>query len=270
MAEAQARKPDRPRLSGTLATALACAAAGDGSGLAAAGGLARVEKEVAALFDHTLLRPDATAKEIQQLCAAGAKFGFATVCVNPAWVPLAAESLRGAQIKICAVTGFPLGATLAQAKAFEAEQSIWAGAAEVDMVIHIGALKSGNDHEVEDDIRGVVEVCHRRGAICKVILEMALLTQELKIRGCQSAVRAGADFVKTSTGFGPGGATVEDVALLRDVVRKLAGTRVGIKAAGGIRTLADLAKMVAAGATRIGSSSGDKILEELRQVTAGK
>jgi deoxyribose-phosphate aldolase len=261
---AQTSQPDLSRLSGILTAALA----GDPGTAAAAGGLARVEREVAALIDHTLLRPDATAREIQQLCADGAQFGFATVCVNPAWVPLAAESLRGTPIKICAVAGFPLGATLAQAKAFEAEQSIWAGAAEVDMVIHVGALKSGNDHEVEDDICGVVEVCHRRGAVCKVILEMALLTQEEKVRGCQLAVRAGADFVKTSTGFGPGGATVEDVALLRDVVRKLAGPRVGIKAAGGIRTLADLAKMVSAGATRIGSSSGVKILAELRTLAA--
>lgn len=266
MAQAQASNPDLSRLSGTLTAALM----GGPGALAAGGGLARVEREVAALIDHTLLRPEATAKEIQQLCADGAKFGFATVCVNPAWVPLAAESLRGTPIKICAVAGFPLGATLTQAKAFEAEQSIWAGATEIDMVIHVGALKSGNDNEVEDDIRCVVDVCRRRGAICKVIFEMALLTHEEKVRGCQSAVRAGADFVKTSTGFGPGGAMEVDVALLRDVVRRLAGPRIGIKAAGGIRTLADLAKMVAAGATRIGSSSGVKILEELRQLSGAK
>jgi deoxyribose-phosphate aldolase len=234
--------------------------------IAAAGGLARVDAEVAALIDHTLLKPEATADDVRRLCAEGAKFGFAAVCVNPAWVPQAAESLRGAPVKICAVAGFPLGATLTQAKAFEAEQAIWAGATEVDMVIHVGALKSGNDSEVEDDIRCVVEGCHRRGAICKVILEMALLTQEEKLRGCQAAVRAGADFVKTSTGFGPGGATVEDVALLRAT----AGPHVGVKAAGGIRTLTDLAKMVAAGATRIGSSSGVRILEELRALASEK
>lgn len=262
MAQTQASKPDLSRLSGTLAAALG----GDPGALAAAGELARLEREVAVLIDHTLLRPEATAREIQQLCADGAKFGFATVCVNSAWVPLAAESLRGTSIKICAVAGFPLGATLAQVKAFEAEQSIWAGAAEVDMVIHVGALKSGNDREVEDDIRGVVDACQRRGAICKVILEMALLTQEEKVRGCKLAVRAGADFVKTSTGFGPGGATVEDVALLRAT----APPNVGVKAAGGIRTLTDLAKMVAAGANRIGSSSGVKILDELRQLADGK
>ena len=241
---------------------LAAAIAAGAPGIAAAGGVARLEREVAARIDHTLLKPDASAEDVRRLCAEGAKAGFASVCVNPAWVPLAAECLRGASLKICAVAGFPLGATLTQAKAFEAEQAIWAGATEIDMVIHVGMLKSGATREVEDDIRCVVESCHGRGALCKVILEMALLTQEEKVRGCQAAVRAGADFVKTSTGFGPGGATVEDVALLRATAR--AG--VGVKAAGSIRTLADFAKMVAAGATRIGSSSGVKILEELRSL----
>lgn len=263
MAHVQVSIPDLPRLAGTLHAALA----GDRRAMADGGGLAGIQEAVAALIDHTLLRPDATTREIQQLCADGAKFGFATVCVNPAWVSLAAESLRSTPVRVCAVAGFPLGATLAHAKAFEAEQSIWAGATEVDMVIHLGALRSGDDPEVEDDIRGVVEACHIRGAICKVILEMALLTQDEKVRGCQAAVRAGADFVKTSTGFGPGGATVEDVALLRDVVRKMAGTRVGVKAAGGIRSLADLVKMISAGAARIGSSSGVKILDELRTLS---
>lgn len=252
MAIAQTGKIDLMRLVATLT--------GGPRSIAAAGGLGRIETEVAALIDHTLLKPDATGDDIRRLCAEGAKFGFATVCVNPAWIPMAAEVLRGASVKICAVAGFPLGASLTQAKAFEAEQAIWAGATEIDMVIHVGSLKSGNDNEVEDDIRCVVEVCHGRGAICKVILEMALLTHEEKVRGCQAAVRAAADFVKTSTGLGPGGATVEDVALLRAT----AGPNVGVKAAGGIRTLTDLAKMVAAGATRIGSSAGVKILEELR------
>jgi deoxyribose-phosphate aldolase len=266
MAHAQASKTGLSRQPLALADVLQAALAGDSAGITEAGGLARVEREVAALLDHTLLRPEATAKEIEQLCSDGAKFGFASVCVNPAWVPRAAESLRGTPVRICAVAGFPLGATLTHAKAFEAEQAIWAGATEIDMVIHIGALKSGDDSEVEADIRCVVEACHRRGALTKVILEMALLTLDEKVRGCRAAVRAGANFVKTSTGFGPRGATVEDVALLRAT----APPGIGVKAAGGIRTLGNLAKMVAAGATRIGSSSGVTILEELRGLAASK
>jgi deoxyribose-phosphate aldolase len=253
---AETSKLDSARLVGTLT--------GGPRAIAAAGGIARVEAEVAALIDHTLLKPEATADDVRRLCTEAAKFGFASVCVNSFWIRPAAEALRGSAVRVCTVAGFPLGATLPAVKLFEAERSISAGATEVDMVIHVGGLKSGADDAVESDIRGVVDACHRRGAICKVILEMVLLTQDEKLRGCQAALRAGADFVKTSTGFGPGGATVEDVALLRDVVRKGAAPHVGVKAAGGIRTLTDLAKMVAAGATRIGSSSGVRILEELR------
>ena len=223
-----------------------------------------MQTDVAALIDHTLLRPEATRSDIEKLCAEGTKFGFATVCINAAWVRQAAEALRGTRTKVCTVAGFPLGATLPAVKLFEAERAISAGATEVDMVIHVGWLKSGADDAVEADIRAVTEACHRRGAICKVILEMALLTPEEKIRGCQAAVRAGADFVKTSTGFVPGGATVEDVALLRAT----AGAHVGVKAAGGIRSLGDLARMLAAGASRIGSSAGVRILEEVRAMAA--
>ena len=246
---------------------MAAAISGDsgatGAAISTAGGIERVRAGVAALIDHTLLRPEAARGEIEKLCAEGATYGFASVCVNSAWVRQAAEALRGTPVKVCTVAGFPLGANLPSVKLYEAERAISAGAAEVDMVIHVGGLKSGEDDAVQADIRSVVDACHRRGALCKVILEMALLTQEEKIRGCQAAVRAGADFVKTSTGFGPGGAIVLDVALLRAT----AGPSVGVKAAGGIRTLSDVARMLAAGATRIGSSSGVKILDEVRALT---
>jgi deoxyribose-phosphate aldolase len=213
---------------------------------------------IAALIDHTLLKPEASRDEISKLCREAARFGFASVCINPWYVALAAEVLRGTPVKVCTVIGFPLGATLPQVKVYESEESIKAGAREVDMVQNIGALKSGQDDAVERDISGVVTAAHRAGAICKVILETALLSTEEKIRACLAAKRAGADFVKTSTGFGPAGATAEDVALMRVVI----GDHMGVKAAGGIRTLGDLRKTVHAGATRIGSSSGVKILEE--------
>ena len=215
---------------------------------------------VAALIDHTLLKPDATHLEIDRLCHEAVEFGFASVCVNPWYVPLAERLLRGSAVKVCAVVGFPLGATLPKVKAYEAEEAIKLGAQEIDVVQNVGALKSGQNERVEVDLRGVVEMSHRAGAICKVILETALLTREEKIRGALLAKRAGADFVKTSTGFASGGATVEDVALLRETV----GGEMGIKAAGGIRSLDDLRAMVAAGATRIGSSSGVKIVQQMR------
>lgn len=213
---------------------------------------------IARLIDHTLLKPDATPEEIRKLCEEALHYGFASVCVNPWNVPQAAELLRGSGVRVTTVVGFPLGATFPQVKIFEAEEAIKAGAAEIDMVINIGALKSGKTEAVEADIRGVVEACHRRGAICKVILETALLTSEEKVRGALAAKSAGADFVKTSTGFGPGGATPEDVRLIRATV----GPEMGVKAAGGVRTLGDLLKLVEAGATRIGSSAGVKIVEE--------
>ncbi len=216
---------------------------------------------VAALIDHTLLKPDATHLEIDRLCHEAIEYGFATVCVNPWYVPLAARLLRGSMVKVCTVVGFPLGATLPKIKAHEAEEAIKLGAQEIDVVQNVGALKSGQNERVEVDLRGVVEISHRAGAICKVILETVLLNREEKVRGALLAKRAGADFVKTSTGFASGGATAEDVALLRETV----GGEIGTKAAGGIRSLDDLRAMVAAGATRIGTSSGVKIVQHMRR-----
>jgi deoxyribose-phosphate aldolase len=218
------------------------------------------EAGVAALIDHTLLKPDATRDDITKLCTEAAKFRFASVCVNPWNVAQAAELLRGSCVKVCTVVGFPLGATLPQVKIYEAEQAIKLGAQEIDMVENVGALKSGRDEVVEQDIRGVVEACHRSGAICKVILETTLLTNDEKFRASIAAKNAGADFVKTSTGFASGGATAEDVVLMRAAV----GAGMGIKASGGIRTLDDVKKMVSAGATRIGASASVKILEQVR------
>jgi len=212
----------------------------------------------AGLIDHTLLKPEASRDDIRKLCKEAARFGFASVCINPWNVPLAAEMLRGTTVKVCTVVGFPLGATLPQVKIHEAEEAIKLGAQEIDMVINIGALKSGQDDVVESDIRGVVEASHRGGAICKVILETALLTTEEKVRGSIACKKAGADFVKTSTGFSTAGATAEDVALMRAVV----GSGIGVKAAGGVRSFEDLKKMVCAGATRIGASASVKIMEQ--------
>jgi len=223
-----------------------------------------VDPDVAHLIDHTLLKPEASRGEIQKLCDEAARFGFASVCINPWYVPLAAELLRGSQVKVCTVVGFPLGATLPQVKIHEAEEVIKLGAQEVDMVINVGALKSGQDDVVEQDVRGVVEACRRGRAICKVILEAALLTPEEKVRATLASKRAGADFVKTSTGFGPGGATAEDVALMRAVV----GSDIGVKAAGGVRSFEDLKKMVCAGATRIGASASVRIMEQALQGTS--
>jgi deoxyribose-phosphate aldolase len=217
-----------------------------------------LEAGFAGLIDHTLLKPEASRDDIRKLCQEAVRFGFASVCINPWNVPLAAELVRGTKVKVCTVIGFPLGATLSQVKIHEAEEAIKLGAQEVDMVINIGALKSGQDDVVESDIRGVVGVAHRGGAICKVIFETSLLTFEEKVRAALASKRAGADFVKTSTGFSTGGATAEDVALMRAVV----GTDIGVKASGGVRTFDDLKKMVCAGATRIGASASVKIMEQ--------
>jgi deoxyribose-phosphate aldolase len=214
----------------------------------------------AALVDQTLLKPEAQPDEIRQACEAAAPCGFAAMVVNPCNVAAAAAILRGTPVRVASVAGFPLGAALPELKRLEAERALKDGAGEVDMVICVGALKAGENEIVQQEIRDLARVCHDRGAILKVILECALLTNEEKRRGAQLAVRAGADFVKTSTGFGPGGATAEDVALLRAVV----GEKAGVKAAAGIRTLADAARMLAAGASRIGTSSGVAILDELR------
>lgn len=211
---------------------------------------------LAKMIDHTLLKANATKSDIDNLIAEAKKYEFASVCVNATWVEYAAQQLAGTTVKVCTVIGFPLGATTAEAKAFEAEDAIAKGAQEVDMVINIGALKSGNLLLVERDIKAVVEAAKGK-ALVKVIIETCLLTQNEKICACEIAVKAGADFVKTSTGFSTGGATPEDVRLMRKVV----GEHVGVKASGGIHTLEDMEKMIAAGATRIGASAGVKIIE---------
>jgi deoxyribose-phosphate aldolase len=211
---------------------------------------------VASLIDHTLLKPDATRQDVERLCAEAAEHGFATVCVNPAWVALCAARLRSTPVRVCAVVGFPLGATTADVKHFETHRVLFDGAREVDMVINIGALKSGDARTVEKDIEAVTGPCRAAGATSKVIIEAAYLTDEEKIVACTLAKAAGADFVKTSTGFGPGGATVADVALMRRVV----GAEMGVKAAGGVRDLEGLKAMVAAGASRVGASAGVRIV----------
>jgi deoxyribose-phosphate aldolase len=229
-------------------------------GLHATGGALLNASGVAAVIDHTLLKPEATRADIEKLCHEAAEFRFATVCVNPAWVALAARLLRATGVGVCSVVGFPLGASMADAKSYETRRAIYDGAAEVDMVINIGALKSGDLRTAERDIEAVVDPCRQCGVVSKVIIEAALLTEEEKVTACTLAKAAGADFVKTSTGFGPGGATAADVALMRRVV----GAEMGVKAAGGVRDLDALKAMVAAGATRVGASAGVKIVQESR------
>jgi deoxyribose-phosphate aldolase len=226
-------------------------------GLHAAGG---APADVAATIDHTLLKPDATRADIEKLCREAAEFRFATVCVNPVWVSLAARLLRGTAVGVCSVVGFPLGATTADVKQHETRRAIYDGASEIDMVINVGALKSGDLRSVERDIEAVTDPCRQCGVVSKVIIEAALLTDDEKITACTLSKAAGADFVKTSTGFGPGGATAADVALMRRVV----GAEMGVKAAGGVRDLEGLKAMVAAGATRVGASAGVKIVQESR------
>lgn len=213
---------------------------------------------VAVMIDHTLLKPDATRADIEKLCREATEFHFATVCINPAWVALAASKLRGTGVGVCSVVGFPLGATTPDVKHYETRRVIFDGATEVDMVINIGALKSGDLRVVERDIEAVVAPSRDAGVLSKVIIEAALLSDDEKVAACTIAKAAGADYVKTSTGFGPGGATVADVALMRRVV----GAEMGVKAAGGVRDLAGLQAMVAAGATRVGASAGVKIVQE--------
>jgi len=219
--------------------------------------VARIDPSIAALIDHTLLKPEATREDIVRLCREARSYGFAGVCVNPYWVPLAVSELNGSPVRVCTVAGFPLGASTTGIKKAEAEEAVRLGAREIDMVINIGALRSGDYDAVKLDIQSVAGAAHRGGAIVKAILETGLLDDNQKAIACTLAKMAGADFVKTSTGFGPGGATVEDVALMRKIV----GEEVGVKAAGGIRTLPDLKRMVAAGATRIGASASVKIIE---------
>jgi len=212
--------------------------------------------DIARLIDHTLLKPDATADKIITLCGEAKEHGFASVCINPFWVPLAVQELTGSSVKTCTVVGFPLGANLTATKIFEAGKALRSGAQEIDMVINVGALVGGDLPSVLADIRGVVEESHGAGAIVKVILETCLLTDAQKVTASKICVEAGADFVKTSTGFSAGGATLEDIVLMRKTV----GPAMGVKASGGVRSYADVMKMVEAGATRIGTSSGAAIV----------
>jgi len=217
-----------------------------------------MSQSIAKFIDHTLLKPEATSAEICILCDEAKEHHFAAVCVNPVFVKQCAAALRGTDVAVCSVVGFPLGAHTTTTKVFEAQQAIADGATEIDMVIHIGALKAKDDAAVCEDIRAVCDAAHRSKAIVKVIIEAALLTDDEKVRVCQLAKGAGADFVKTSTGFGPGGATVQDVTLMRRAV----GCEMGVKAAGGIRTYVQAQSMIEAGATRLGASAGVKILQE--------
>ena len=220
-----------------------------GSGAEVPDGLARY-------IDHTLLRPDASAAEIDRLCDEAAEYHFAAVCINPAWVSRAAGRLRATRVTVASVTGFPLGANIPEIKAMEARRALRDGAREIDMVINIGALKSGDHDLVQRDIAGVSDACREVGALNKVIIEAAYLKDEEKVIACRLAQAARADYVKTSTGFGPSGATVFDVALMREVV----GEKMGVKAAGGIRTAEEVREMITAGATRIGASAGVRIV----------
>ena len=241
--------------------------AGGGVRFGLTGAESAAAREVAHYIDHTLLKPDATRDEILKMCEEGARFGFASVCINPIWVREAACALRGSSVRVCTVIGFPLGANNPDVKAYEARRAIFDGASELDMVINVGALKSGDYELVSRDIAGVVEVAHDVGYICKVIIETALLTDDEKMRACEIAKKEGADFVKTSTGFSKGGATVADIALMRRIV----GAEMGVKASGGVRDLKQAQEMIQAGATRIGASVGVKIVQEAlgRQSTAG-
>ncbi len=221
-------------------------------------------QDIARYIDHTLLKPEATISDIKKVCEEAIEYHFAAVCINPIYVKLAHDLTKGSVVKVCTVVGFPLGAHLPEIKAMEARRAIREGAKEIDMVINIGALKSGDNDLVLRDIRSVVEACVDGSAISKVIVEAALLTDDEKIKACELSKKARAHYVKTSTGFGPGGATAHDVALMSKVV---SGASMGVKAAGGIRTLEEVQKMIEAGATRIGASAGVKIVQEAGQLT---
>ena len=213
-------------------------------------------KSVASFIDHTILRADATRAEVSRVCAEAREHLFASVCVNSCWIPFVANQLQGTEVKVCAVAGFPLGAMATRAKAAEAEMAVLDGAQEIDMVLNVGWLKEGEYPTVQDDVAAVAAKCHEGGAILKVILETCLLTDDEKRKACELSVAAGADFVKTSTGFGSAGATEADVRLMRAVV----GPNFGVKASGGIRTFADFQRMVEAGASRVGASASVKIV----------
>ena len=231
---------------------------GGAARIEAAPGVRNVAPDTAQRIDHTLLRADATPEEIAWLCAEARQYHFATVCVNPCNVRQCSAELRGTAVTVCSVVGFPFGATMPEVKAYETERVIWDGAQEVDMVINLGALKSGDHALVQRDIEAVVHVAHRNRALVKVIIEAAYLTDDQKVKACLLSKAACADFVKTSTGFGPGGATLHDVELMRRTV----GPEMGVKAAGGVRDYETLTKMIAAGATRIGASASVKIMQE--------
>ena len=224
-----------------------------------------IDQEVARMIDHTLLKPEATPKEIETLCEEAKTYNFASVCINPSYVPMCKDLLSGSKVKVCTVIGFPLGATTTETKRFEAEQALKNGAQEIDMVINIGMLKQGENEYVFNDINQVVLAAKKFGAVCKVIIESAILTDEEKIKACILAKEAKADFVKTSTGFSKGGATAGDVALMRYVV----GSSVGVKASGGIRTTEDAKLMIASGADRIGASASVKIVGGSASAGAG-
>ena len=216
----------------------------------------RVPADLARFIDHTLLKPDATAADVDRFCDEALRHGFAAVCVNPMWVKRAAQKLRGSSVVVASVVGFPLGAHAPDVKAMEARRALRDGAREIDMVLNIGALKGGDHELVKQDIAKVVEACREVGAVCKVILETGLLTDEEKVVAARLAKAARADFVKTSTGFGPSGATVWDVALMREAV----GPEMGVKASGGVKTAEQARDLIAAGATRIGASAGVQIV----------
>lgn len=218
---------------------------------------------IARMIDHTMLKADAVQADIAKLVEEAKQYQFASVCVNPTWVAYCAEQLAGTEVKVCTVIGFPLGASTSAVKALETQDAIANGATEVDMVINIGELKAGNDEFVQKDIEAVVKAASGK-ALVKVIIETCLLTDEQKVRACELAVKAGADFVKTSTGFSTGGATREDVALMRKTV----GQQAGVKASGGVRSLEDVNSMIEAGATRIGASSGVSIMKGLTSTSS--
>jgi deoxyribose-phosphate aldolase len=217
--------------------------------------------DLASLIDHTLLKPETTPDQVRRLCHEALEYGFASVCVNPFYVPLCAGLLAGSPVKVCTVVGFPLGANTSEVKAHEAQNAIAQGAGEIDMVINIGALKSGNLEVVRQDIESVVTACHPQGVLVKVIIETSLLSEDEKVHAGKLVVDAGADFIKTSTGFSTGGATVEDVTTLRQIV----GPDIGVKASGGIRSFEDAAQMVKAGASRLGASAGVQIVQQQRK-----
>jgi len=227
------------------------------SRLSASETLTGIDPSIAGLIDHTLLKPEATRDDIVKVCKEARRYNFASVCINPYWVPLVAAQLAGSPVKVCTVIGFPLGATSTEAKVAETEAALRVGAQEIDMVQNVGALRSGDHDAVKADIAAVVEITHAAGAIVKVILETALLDDNQKVMASMLAKMAKADFVKTSTGFGPSGANAHDVELMRMTV----GPDMGVKASGGIRTLEDVKKMAAAGATRIGASASVRIVE---------